>query len=847
MERKNLSFIPAHTTRINHKIVAVVFILFLSMGRISAQLGSSCSTPYEICEDLAFNKDVSGFAKIWYTVDVSETPFDFDITFTSGSTMDSIFVWGPFTSPSDSCTIMTNGTLPAFYKKPIGGLSHTLLSDSFPAGEGIYVIVVRYGNGFHSIGVDIEGIFNSACIPTVCNPLVTISVGNKFCWVKKGGSKSAETGWQVRNDALGNSYVTGVVRDTAIFDSFQIIAQGSADGFIAKYDPNGICLWVKNIGSVSDDRSISLDLDNSNNIYVTGYFTGTTVIGSTLITSYGSFDSFIAKFDANGNFLWANHFGGTSNDFSNNLVVDSSGNCYIAGGTNSSTVNFDTISLSGFGGLDAFIVKYNSSGVAQWAKNGGGNSGEQAFGVAIDHSGNVYITGLFASATATFGAINLTKTGTGDMFLTKYSSTGTVVWAVDAGQNLSTQGNKLEIDAVGNVLMIGTYTGSSLVVGTSTVTSAGSNDIFIAKYNSSGTPLWAKGAGGSGDDQALGIAMDGPNDFIISGYYSGTAIFGSDTMQSNGAEDIFMAKYRALNGNFIWSKVVEGDTLNDEAFACNVDVFNNKFITGFFRKTNSFDGVQLTSAGDNDFYLAKLCAHTPVVVICIDSSITLYASGADEYSWSPSSGLSATSGTKIIASPTVTTTYTVIGLLAGTSCRDTNTITIVVDSCIRNIPCYSCISSFAPELGKKYIVSAWAKEESAPRTKTTFDKPELYVEFPSIAVSFGPFKPSGEIIDGWQRIEGSFVVPNTATNIKIKLTAVSGTAFFDDVRVHPFDGMMKSFVYDPQTMRLAAELDERNYATLFEYDEEGKRTRIKKETEKGIMTIEESKSNKKKR
>jgi hypothetical protein len=102
-----------------------------------------------------------------------------------------------------------------------------------------------------------------------------------------------------------------------------------------------------------------------------------------------------------------------------------------------------------------------------------------------------------------------------------------------------------------------------------------------------------------------------------------------------------------------------------------------------------------------------------------------------------------------------------------------------------------------------------------------------------------------KLIDGWQRIEEKFTVPVSATQIIIELVNTSNSAdvHFDDIRVHPFNGSMKSFVYDPVNLRLMAELDENNYATMYEYDEEGKLIRVKKETERGIMTIKESRQN----
>lgn len=159
-------------------------------------------------------------------------------------------------------------------------------------------------------------------------------------------------------------------------------------------------------------------------------------------------------------------------------------------------------------------------------------------------------------------------------------------------------------------------------------------------------------------------------------------------------------------------------------------------------------------------------------------------------------------------------------------------------------PC-DCIGSFAPEPGKEYLISSWVKEDNAPATQTQYDKPFVELNFLDkygVITPAGPFTANGQIIDGWQRVESKFLVPQDAVEMRILLKCQEGDCFFDDIRVYPFDGSMKTYVFDPKTLRLMAELDERNYATFYEYDEEGKLMRIKKETEKGVMTIQESKS-----
>lgn len=153
--------------------------------------------------------------------------------------------------------------------------------------------------------------------------------------------------------------------------------------------------------------------------------------------------------------------------------------------------------------------------------------------------------------------------------------------------------------------------------------------------------------------------------------------------------------------------------------------------------------------------------------------------------------------------------------------------------------CESCIPKFQPANGN-YVVTGWVKEKDG-EAKTSYDQCFMKVIVGAAAPVTVPV--SGQIIDGWQRMELS-VPGNSVGNFAIELTANTGKeCYFDDIRVIPFEGSMVSYVYDPVTMRLIAELDERNYAKIYEYDEEGKLIRVKKETERGIMTIQQNSEN----
>lgn len=147
---------------------------------------------------------------------------------------------------------------------------------------------------------------------------------------------------------------------------------------------------------------------------------------------------------------------------------------------------------------------------------------------------------------------------------------------------------------------------------------------------------------------------------------------------------------------------------------------------------------------------------------------------------------------------------------------------------------------------QEYVLSAWAKEE-VNEQKISYSNPRIDIKFydeQSNLLEEYSFLPSGSIIEGWQKISQKFKVPIGYTSIEfiLKSNDISGAVFFDDIRIQPFNSSLKSFVYDPVSLRLMAELDENNYATLYEYDNEGGLIRVKKETERGIYTIQETRS-----
>lgn len=177
----------------------------------------------------------------------------------------------------------------------------------------------------------------------------------------------------------------------------------------------------------------------------------------------------------------------------------------------------------------------------------------------------------------------------------------------------------------------------------------------------------------------------------------------------------------------------------------------------------------------------------------------------------------------------------------------TVSMSMIVDDCGETVSCADCIGSFAPVPGEKYVVSAWVQQSNS-ETDITYTEPNIKLNYTG-GGSSGPYIASGAIIDGWQRIDAVFTVPIGATEVFVQLnnSSASKDVFFDDIRIHPLKASLKSFVYDPISMRLMAELDENNYATFYEYDEEGALIRVKKETERGVKTIKEAGNNTRKK
>ena len=433
-------------------------------------------------------------------------------------------------------------------------------------GEGMAVCNDSFGNAF------ITGIyflapvtFGAFTLPNVGGEdiyVVKYDSTGAVIWAKSAGSADNEETRSICADNFGNVYVTGIFLGTIItFGSYTLTNNGFANIFIVKYDPFGNVVWAKSAGSTAGDIVHSISTDHIGNLFIAGSFCSPTIIfgADTLISADTSFlycgDSFITKYDLSGNVLWAKSAKGSNSDEAWAVSANSSGDAYLTGHFYSKSITFGGITIYNSDTSqrtpNLFITKYNSAGIAQWAKSVVDTSSQLGSFVNEDVFGNVYVAGKFIAPSLSFGSFTLTNTdisgGSTDMFLAKYDPLGNTVWARSGGGNSNDDVGSVFSDLQGNIYVTGGFYSPSLTFDSLSIIPPppppGQYDpMFILKYDSSGTILCGSYLNSGGDDNNQ-LSVDNVGNIYITGdFLTQPFIFGTDTIYSTGIEDIFLAK-----------------------------------------------------------------------------------------------------------------------------------------------------------------------------------------------------------------------------------------------------------------------------------------------------------------
>lgn len=357
-------------------------------------------------------------------------------------------------------------------------------------------------------------------------------------WARKAGGTNSDMSFSISYNN-GYAYVTGVFRGTATFGSTVLISSGQADGFLAKYDDNGNLIWAKKAGaSSSEDRTDEITFENGNIMYMCASYVDGAMYDGMLLTGNGGVDAFILKLDTAGNLLKYMPIGGTSNDYTFDLKL-MNGSLYIAGDFYSNTIDFGLgMTENNQGSYDGFVAKYDTALNVIWGHAGGGSGLDDFQKLIVDANGNCYVTGYFTNqATYNGVTINSTVAGKNDACIAKYDATGTLKWVKNIGAHDMASGREIKLGETENEITLYGNFGAQLDNNGQNIVSKGGIDGFVLKYDSTGNVTSMYTFGGVADETVCEVAKTG-NKVWISGGFNGVSLFDTVSLTTTGAYDI---------------------------------------------------------------------------------------------------------------------------------------------------------------------------------------------------------------------------------------------------------------------------------------------------------------------
>jgi hypothetical protein len=467
-------------------------------------------------------------------------------------------------------------------------------------------------------------IVNAGLTQAVVPPSVNLAFGIPTIGFTEGSSILA--------DSAGDIYVSGSFEgQPTTFGSgasaVQLSTTFAPNDFIAKYAPNGTLLWVRQVVSDFWQYGAKLAMDSSGNVYMAGEVTGNSTFGGISLTSSTTGNAaFLAKLDGNGNVLWATTVLPTAVEQNVGLAVDSHGNAFVVGGfTGSVTVATPSPTpLTSVGGNDIFAVKYGSDGSAVWAESFGSSGDDVADSAAIDPSGNLLMTGVYAKP-ITFGSTTLPSGGPNwqDFVVKLNPANGSVDWA-DALTSTDDSGpldgggihynSRIAVDSQGNVYTTGTFGGTiQLDPRNGTDAQTGANATFVSKLDANGNFVWGKSFNitpNGYDVEGFGIAVDANGDVFTTGTFAQTINFNPNgsppqNLTASGAfYDIYLSELTS-NGNFASAQAFGGGGECDGT-AVSVDAKGNVYATGESIGPSTFGTITVGAKNEKDIFVVRL-------------------------------------------------------------------------------------------------------------------------------------------------------------------------------------------------------------------------------------------------
>jgi len=553
-----------------------------------------------------------------------------------------------------------------------------------------------------------------------------------FDWNKVVGGPSSENVVDYAIDKNGNSIVLGTFKNTVNFDPqgnatftslMQSPTQYSADVFVAKYDANGNFMWVNTIGGYAQDEAAGVKVDTMGNVYVLAHFYDSVDYDVALgwqgfVAQPGLSDIILVKYNAGGNLQWAKQIGGPQGDKAVDIALDAQSNIVIIG-TFFGTADFDpspaydTLTYFTLGPCsfstpctpDMYIAKYDSNGNHLWAKQIGGPNNENPRNVECDKNGHIYASGIFV-INSDFNLNNtpsavLNSVGTSDSYVAKYDPNGSFEWVKRLGGTASMTINDLKFDNQNNFCITGGFQGytdfdwgadSTILYST-----PGTNNIYIAKYDSSAQFKWAinmEHLNAPGQDNGTSISFDNVGNVFATGYFYGqNCDFNPDATATNflssaasNNNDIYIAKY-SPSGAYKWAYSI-GDGGDEQGVRIKLTPDNTIHLATNINSSNiNFDVFANTAAGiastngSSDFTITQYTqCGINIATGLVGNTITAFANNVT-YQWLNCEVGFAPIANATLQSYTPTTSGSYACIMTSGACVDT-TICVAVDLCV---------------------------------------------------------------------------------------------------------------------------------------------------------------------
>jgi len=469
-----------------------------------------------------------------------------------------------------------------------------------------------------------------------------------YVWLQTIGGKLSDKGRSVVVDSKDNVYMAGEFQDLASSSNSSLTSLGARDAFVGKWTSTGALLWLQSMGGAGIDTIERLSLSPNDQLYASGSFQGSAQFGTTIRKALGGEsdqDLFMMEINPQGFPKTTVRFGSQAKESSSQIHIDTKG-AIIFQGLLYDAALFGKTTFTFGGRSDTFLTKYRSlpcpddqrncgngcvdvqenkthcgacnttctggqicaigqcsvcSNCPSWVKALGGLANEKIWQSTVDSKGNIYIIGQFEKSLQVDNTV-LHASGASDIFVLKLDKDGALIWATKAGGTAQDVGQTLALDAQDNLFIAGYYSATARF-GNNTQTSKGGVDVFVAALDADGKFKWVKSAGGAAAD--FTTSLDVNNSFVaLTGYFYGTASFGTTTYKSKGNHDSFIT---LLDKQGAWKStaVIEG-TESIASWKIRLDTQSNIFVSGYYAGTATFGSKNHSAKKEGDIFITKL-------------------------------------------------------------------------------------------------------------------------------------------------------------------------------------------------------------------------------------------------